>query len=329
MPSKLPPKVKEIPKVFCLWSYDPCKEWGALDWYKALIIRASIMNLLEKSSGDIEEHKSYQIDAMALLKNPLQIKNPWLTYPLMESKFRFVKLTYPLVKSTGQMMKSIYQNIKSMYPLVKTKYLHHPSSFLINDQTVEEFFEGISLIDANPRYHFWYERARVADEEHYDLDEDFNLETDEPLYLRLLGHRFKPAWQMHRDITPNPLTSSKRFFISVDLGASDKFLEETFKEWVKKTRDKTNIHSKGRHFNKKDFEEWHNERYLPLLDLSIWAAANQGRVTGRLFKENLYANISVYTENNIYKRLVPNARSIISDENISALKSQAYHYGND
>lgn len=273
--------VKDIPKEFCLSSYDACKDWDAMKWYKALNIRALMWRTLKESRG-VKEKESCQLEALALLKDPL----------------------------------------------VQNNILHHPVIAPIIDQTVEDFFEGVSLIRSNHEYCLWYQQARMADEG-IDFDELFGAETDEGLLWRLLNHRFQPAWKMHRDITPKPLSTYDRFLISVDLRAPDEILEQQFNDWVKNTRDKLNIQGVRKLFNKKDFEEWHSKRYLPLLDLGFWAETIKRRIPYSMLLEKLFEFDEEKNADQIRETDEGNAYSLITDEHISALKSQAYHYKKD
>jgi hypothetical protein len=233
--------------------------------------------------------------------------------------------------SANKKMHMAYKKLKSMYPLVGTIASKWLSLAPIKDQTADEFFESASLVANSLDYMFWYERVRHGGGEFLDFSEISLLESDakmdRPLNYRYIDYRFTPAWQIHRHINPNPSPESDRFLISVDLKASDRVLVEKFKEWIKNTRKTAYLKGRSRHFQAKDFKEWNEERYLPILDLSILAKANQGRITGEMLKNAVFKKIAVYDANKIYKRLLPAALFLVSDENISALKTQIYHYG--
>lgn len=272
MPSKLLP----IPTEFQLSSYDACKEWGAMEWYKALYIRALMRNCNKFNGTDRQSH---QLDAMRFVLNPL----------------------------------------------IQDDSLHRPALMPILDQTVEEFFHGNTLVHDDKEYRLWYERQKSAAEFHC-LPHEAPL-LDANIYTRM-EVCFQPAWEMHRQLLPPlPMQSNERFFISVDLNAPDNFLIECFERWIKDTRTKANVPSKKNVSVAKHFNKWHIDRILPYLDLSFWAEANQKHISQSKYLETLFKGFD-YDEKKIGD-VKAEALYLLSDTNINALKSQAYHFRDD
>lgn len=207
-------------------------------------------------------------------------------------------------------------------PLMQDDSLHRPALSPIRDQTVEEFFRGNNLVCDEAAYRSWYERQKSAAELHCLPDEDPFLDANINTFAEVC---FQPAWEMHRQLLPPlPLQSNERFFISVDLSAPDIFLVECFQSWIKETRAKAIVSSRKHIFEEKNFNKWHTRRLLPYLDLNFWAEANQVRFYQPQYLSILFGDSTNHDET-IISDVKTEAFALLSDANISSLKSQAYH----
>ncbi|MDR8077634.1 hypothetical protein KPA96_18410 [Burkholderia cenocepacia] len=128
-----------------------------------------------------------------------------------------------------------------------------------------------------------------------------------------------PAWKMNDDVG----VRNDYFMVAVDLGASDEMLVREFKTWLKSTRKAVGSARIKPAFTQRDFEEWHEKRLLPYLDLSLWAAARGAHFTLPVLADALFPNvIHVGVEDRIRKVVAPDAEFIVSPYVVSAMNVQ-------
>lgn len=190
------------------------------------------------------------------------------------------------------------------------------------DQSAEEFFRGHRVL-SDPRYRAWVQR--MEDTEKYgDLVEDGDLEFDEDICRNVHEYLSSPAWKVHRD----SLGQVKRFFIGVDLNASDDYLVKQFRSWIAKTRAEANIEPKQWLFSDKRFEKWHKEPLLPYLDLTFWAIINRKKIKPADMEESFFEGryFGVPGEH-VTKKVAKEAVKLISDETLYALNVELRTYG--
>jgi hypothetical protein len=191
----------------------------------------------------------------------------------------------------------------------------------IVDQSVAAFFEGHDAM-SDLRFSEWAIRKQYADND-YDDVEDIDLYLNEKIRSGVHKFHTTPAWKMKHQA----LGDIGRFFIGVDLGASDEFLMEQFKTWLKKTRVEANVHPIRRLFNSDHFSDWHCDRLLPYLDLSFCCKVNKEQVTHEEMAKLLFP----YEEQRdsvarVRRTISVNALKLVSEEYVSALNTQFRTY---
>ncbi len=190
----------------------------------------------------------------------------------------------------------------------------------IVDQFAGDFFAGHYAV-RNRRYVDWAARMFCA-EDHADevmMDEDNVIAP-----IREIVHEYNttPAWKVHRDA--GYTDSGERFFIGVDLRATDDFLVDQFRSWINKTRNDAGINSVKRTFKEKDLNQWHKNRYLPFLDLYFWLLVNQIKINFTHIEEALFPNCD--TGGRVSKTIRNNAVKLVSSDFLYALGVQQREY---
>lgn len=189
------------------------------------------------------------------------------------------------------------------------------------DQSADEFFRGHRVL-SDSRYRAWVQR--MEDTEKYgDLVEDGDLEFDEKICRNVHEYLSSPAWKIHRD----SLGQVKRFFIGVDLNASDDYLVKQFRSWIAKTRAEANIEPKQWLFSDKRFEKWHKDRLLPYLDLTFWAIINHKKIKPADMEELFFqGRFDGFSGEYVTKKVAKEAVKLISDETLYALNVELRTY---
>lgn len=190
----------------------------------------------------------------------------------------------------------------------------------IVDQFAGDFFAGYFAV-RNRRYADWAARMFCA-EDHADevmMDEDSVIAP-----IREIVHEYDttPAWKVHRDA--GYTDSGERFFIGVDLRATDDFLVDQFRSWINKTRKDSGINSVKRTFGEKELNVWHKNRYLPLLDLYFWLLVNQIKINFTHIEGALFPNCE--PRDRVRKSLLKSAVKLVSRDYRYALGVQQRDY---
>ena len=191
----------------------------------------------------------------------------------------------------------------------------------IVDQSAADFFGGYdAMLDL--RFSEWVIRKRYADND-CDDDDDIDPYLNENIGSSVQKFHTTPAWKMKLQV----LGDTGRFFIGVDLGASDEFLEEQFKSWLKKTRADANVRAIRRQFNKVHFKNWHFDRLLAYLDLSFCCKVHNQRVTHEQMANWLFPDeVEMDPVDRVRRTISVNALKLVSVEYISALNTQLRTY---
>lgn len=287
--------VTTIPNEFNLSAYDICRTWKLEDWAVALSTRMLLyrhwrLACLEGEDDETPEKMILDVRDMAqkMLQNPLET-----------------------VSISSVSMDSLSR---------------------IRDQSVSEFFEGYYVVadcdsdNSNEKsYKKWVECLHLSE---IPVEDEGNVwvngQEDRSLTesIRAANHILEgtAAWKMHREY----LEYQKPFFIAVDLGVSNERLMKDFKDWLKKTRAAVGVAPKIGLFDETDFLRWHEQRLLPFLDLTFWAATRGKRIQQfvmgcRLFPDDLEKS----PESRVRKTVAPNALEIVSEEVVSALIAQS------
>ena len=197
----------------------------------------------------------------------------------------------------------------------------YPRPFLpsVIDQSAEEFFRGHLVIE-DRRYKDWVVRMLCA-EKFGDEVLDGSSDVSEWVHDAVNEFYSAPAWKVHRDSLVS--RSHERFFVGVDLRASDDHLVSQFKSWIKRTRSEANVNAIEDTFNKKSLYEWHENRLLPYLDLAFWGAVNNKIITNAAMEDALFpGNCHGAVGDRIRKKTAPMARTLIQEDFITALQLQ-------
>ncbi|WP_203468286.1 DUF6387 family protein [Dechloromonas sp. TW-R-39-2] len=188
----------------------------------------------------------------------------------------------------------------------------------------KELFElaGNSVYVLPARLRTWVQRMEDT-EKHGDLVLDGDLEFDEEICRNVHEYLSSPAWKIHRD----SLGQVKRFFIGVDLNASDDYLVKQFRSWIAKTRAEADIEPKQWLFSDKRFEKWHKDRLLPYLDLTFWATINHKKIKPADMEEILFqGKFDGFPGENVTKKIAKEAVKLISDATLYALNVELRTY---
>jgi|GEM_PF-2237710 len=276
-----------VPDVFDLSAYDVCESWGLQEWAAALSFRMEARQRWRRT--------------YLLWKDE--------SIPSVETR-RFQEVAFRLLRNPLS------------YEWRMQPFRSRPSS--ISDQSVADYFDARHSVD-DPRYSEWFERSWRAWENPIEFPSD--KDTAEQISQKesiQLDHQMvdaTPAWKMHREVAE----FDGRFFIAVDLGASDDHLVKEFEAWIKKTRLAANLKPIHRQFNKIHFIRWHEQRLLPYLDLVFWAETHGKRIKHNKIGSALFpdadpdASIELGSEGHVRKTIAPNALGIVSEEFVSAL----------
>ena len=204
-------------------------------------------------------------------------------------------------------------------PLNNRELYPRPFRPSIIDQSAEEFFRGHLVIE-DRKYEDWVNRMLCA-EKFGDEVLDGESDVSDEVHDAVITFYSTPAWKVHRDSFVS--RSHERFFVGIDLRASDDHLVSQFKSWIKRTRSVANVHAKEGAFNQKSLYEWHVYRLLPYLDLAFWGAVNNKKITNETMEDALFpGNRLGAVGDRIRKKIAPLARTLIQEDFLTALQLQ-------
>jgi hypothetical protein len=179
----------------------------------------------------------------------------------------------------------------------------------VRDASALDFFDGyFAATDSRYDRFSTLAKAHVGDEWLSDAARDAEI---------LL--KSTAAWEMHREAGVH----SEEFMVAVDLGASDEMIIREFKTWLRATRKAVGSARIKPAFVRQDFEDWHEKRLLPFLDLTFWALVRGGHFTLPVLADAIFPNvIHVGVEDRIRKVIAPDAAFIVSPHMVSAMNVQ-------
>lgn len=121
-------------------------------------------------------------------------------------------------------------------------------------------------------------------------------------------------------------------YLSIDMNATDEIILEKVGNWLKKTRDVTEIlPTYPRHYIKaSDLKGWHSDRLLPYLDLVFWAKLSgynlsETEMGKMLFPPALDRDVSIEPRSKM-RNITKKALRLISRENLNALATHCQTY---
>lgn len=213
-----------------------------------------------------------------------------------------------------------------------------PQTPAVRDQTVADLFYFRGLIDdPNSDNADWaeaYLNAPYFDEADYEgitLSEDEVVAREEICALADKAETMTPRDFLTRQQDFNP----REFYLVVDLSAQNKQIISEFSAWLKKTRKKSKIDpikKPPNHYTQDDFDKWHKDWILPVIDLTFWAETMRTALSSNSILHELN-NIQRDTrwygaDSSYFRRMVQNRGEFLLDEGvIAALASQAEEEG--
>ncbi|VWD17385.1 DUF6387 family protein [Burkholderia contaminans] len=283
----------EIPKNFDLNRYEICATWSAKEWWQALVFRHSANLYLDLAPT---RYESEGLDPDEVLKF-------W-----------------------GDWVSDLFDN---PLPDIGDEDRIYPSDFHrspIRDLNGSDFYEGFYKID-DEEYRTSSTLAKAVAKRTGVMD--FNYPEQQQIEIAALHAMATldttPAWRIHRDAH----SFGDRFRIDVDLGASDEEIIKDFKLWLKGIRKEAEIPVIRRALSQEDFNDWHQKRLLPYLDLVLWSAARGGSFTSSvlgyvLFPDEGAQNHVRGIESVIRRTIAPQARALVNWQLVKALYRQTH-----
>ncbi|WOD18962.1 DUF6387 family protein [Paraburkholderia kirstenboschensis] len=282
--------VSDIPASFQLERYAGCANWGAPEWWRALSLR-------------------YPFEAWSYL-TPEELAEDEDNPDLLE-----------IVRG------NVLGFMERPLPVVEGELRPFPADTLskpIRDLTGADYYEGLFNLHSG-----WYDkpstlalraihRAGMMDFEAIQPEQE-----GERAFAELSN---TPAWRIHREAD----APAEKFGIEVNLGATDEFLVKEFKRWLKRIRKDAGIPQIPKEFDASHFADWHEDRLLPYLDLTMWARSHGGAFNLSalgyvLFPDEALRDAKMReVEPRIRRTIAPKARAIISLEVISTLNRQVW-----
>lgn len=110
-------------------------------------------------------------------------------------------------------------------------------------------------------------------------------------------------------------------WIAVDLAATDKEIENAFREWLRRFRESDGQH-REKMFSEADFRSWAHYQVLPYIDLLLWGRYQGVRYTNSLLADTLFPGQVVDSER-IRKTIKPTADHLLDPSTLMALGLQA------
>lgn len=280
------------PKQFKLVHYDICKKWSLEDWVNALVSRWKLRrDWLYAGQLRQKKPKEFQEGRDSLQCEIMQLLN------------------------------------NPAYSVGEFATLYKDGS-PIADETVFDYFSSTATAE-DPRYSHWFEcfqHALANFPERGDLDGVLSDEDSpcEPADLWPYLHSI-PSWKMLKEVGD----FFGHYSISVNLGASDDRLIKEFKAWIRMTRRESGQRILPKAFGQSKFDDWHQSRLLPYLDLTIWAEIHGLRITNDKIGMALFpdsrggaAGTELGSAEHIRKTIKPYAEWVVSETVITALKAQ-------
>ncbi|AYX27444.1 Uncharacterised protein [Burkholderia pseudomallei] len=183
----------------------------------------------------------------------------------------------------------------------------------IRDLTGTDYYDGLLKLNSA-----WYEgSAALARRALIDNADGVSARTQ-------LANT--PAWSIHREAGE----PSDKFWIEVNLTASDESLVKEFKAWLKRLRKEAGIPQIPKAFDESHFADWHEKRLLPYLDLTLWAHLHGGPLNlsalgDALFPDEAQRGAKMRdVEPMIRRTTAPRARALMSLETIATLNRQVW-----
>lgn len=289
-----------IPDGFDLKKYGVCSGWRATDWYFALKWRKVLLyehfvgpNKVPGGISDSEIAKSHPLFSR-------------MASSLMESLDKLIQ--EPLVYGDISLIIDAPLSDQSVLDFYSSHLLRSYSEIDGGYSSAAEVIEGAFA-------------SRMG-------------ELDYPLTLNSLlawgesePELMRPAWCFKRDVGYDPFGDrfGDRFFVGVNLEASDEALVDQFRKWIEKTRKESGVKALKRKLDYTHLKSWHTLKFLPYLDLIVWAAANGFKIDARDIFDALYrerhhvSSDPIYVQDQIHKK----ALKLLKDETFNELRLMA------
>jgi hypothetical protein len=136
---------------------------------------------------------------------------------------------------------------------------------------------------------------------------------EKSVYLKLYSHE-----EFNKESKPHNFA-----YLSVDLHAAEEQIIEDFKKCLKNIRKNMQHPTVKKIFSSKDFNQWHEYKILPYLDLTIWGTFSGQKFTQALIGNALFHDeVELDTTERIRRTTKPKADWLMRPSILDALKKQ-------
>lgn len=286
--------ISDLPSDFRLGNYDVCPTWGAEEWWQALTHRYAVHLYSQLPVEDYTESAEEAADAIKFSK---------------ECSLLYFSDPLPIIGDEDR-----------VHPVNGTR---SP----IRDLTGSDFYLGLYNLDEQG-YEVAAELAKKVAKRTGIMDaRDVKQQGVEVDALRAMAALdLTPAWQIHRDAN----RVGDKFWIEVELGASDDELVKEFKDWLRQIRKAADIPRIPKRFDSSHFKDWCSKRLLPYLDLTLWARAHGGAISASLLGYILFPDEPLRDarmrniEPMIRRTIAPQARQLVTWQVVNTLYRQVH-----
>ncbi|MGU7843022.1 DUF6387 family protein [Burkholderia sp. AW33-5] len=132
-----------------------------------------------------------------------------------------------------------------------------------------------------------------------------------------------PEWAMTKECLGDDYQFGPFAVASIDLEAPDDELVEHFLAWLAEARANRKIEPLARSFTKTDLQLWSEMRVLTYIDLSLWAAARNLRISATVMGRALFpTEYDVGLEDRVRKVVAREATRLMSMTTLRLMQSQ-------
>lgn len=280
----------DLRHVFSLEHYAECARWGLVEWQRALSYRVSLIQSLTTLLTTPASTAS--TSELLLLRRDIRMLFRRILPPSLGQEDDDESGT-PIREITGR-------DCMTMYTVMTDKH-RDISSPTLQDLAAKQ---GHNVSAASLR------------DSMFDV-----LATDDMPPSAAATSMYAPSWQVHRANEP----FHERFWIEVDIDMSDEQLVKGFRSWLRNARQGAGIAKLPATLFEKHFNEWHQKRLLPYIDINLWIKSHfefpSETFLGELLLPEKASNPLIGTQW-IRQTVAPAARALSSPRMLTALRRQ-------
>ncbi len=150
----------------------------------------------------------------------------------------------------------------------------------------------------------------------YDMNADIFLSLKKEIETEISNHPEKSRTSICDIIEGHSST------VMVNLDASDDQIINDFRKWLADKREKQESRPPKKMITSEQTAKWRTYEILAYLDLTLWARANNKKITNELMGSTLFPNIDVNKAERIRKVVEPMALELMRPSFFFALISQ-------